>query len=68
VDSAQRGVYEQVEHDLRMALKDLQEAHMEDVARVREVRALIREAHAMVEFVLLGKATNPVGAGVQKTA
>ena len=49
----QRAVYEQVERDLRIALKSLSEPYMNDVAHIREVRDLVRSAHNLVESVLL---------------
>jgi hypothetical protein len=49
----QRTVYEQIEHDLRMALKSLSEPYMDEVAHTPEVRELARIAHDLVESVLL---------------
>jgi hypothetical protein len=49
----QMGVYEQVEHDLRMALKSLSEPYMNEVPCIREICELVRAAHDMAESVLL---------------
>lgn len=49
----QMAVYEQVERNLRMALKDLSEPHMDEVAGVQELRKLIRIAHDIAESTLL---------------
>jgi hypothetical protein len=53
MNSEERAVYGQVEHDLRMALKSLLELHMNEVARIGDVREHIQAAHELIERVLL---------------
>jgi hypothetical protein len=55
MDPEQMGVYEQVEHDLRLALNSLSEQHMDEVAGIQEMRKLVRAAHEIAESVLLGR-------------
>jgi|HubBroStandDraft_6_1064221.scaffolds.fasta_scaffold197331_3 hypothetical protein len=53
MNSEQRAVYEQVEHDLRMALKSLLEPYMNEVACIGDVRERVQAAHEIIERVLL---------------
>lgn len=54
----QRAGYEQVEHDLRMALVSLSGPYANEVAHIRKVRELMQQAHDIVEAVLLDRVTS----------
>jgi hypothetical protein len=53
VDTEQRAVCEQAEHDLRMVLKSLLEPYMNELAHIREASELIQAAHDIIESVML---------------